>query len=246
MELPLAIAAITALAGLVQGLSGFGSALVAVPLMSLLLPMEQVVPLMVLLGIGMSSLNLLHLRRSLSLKPVLPLIGGYLLGTPLGLYFLIDAPEVWVKLTLGLFLSGYAALSLAGRTLQPAWLRHHPIGIGTGSGALGAAFSTNGPPVILHVAAQQWSADQQKAALSLFFVAAGLITASAHGISGLLNLKVAEQALMALPMLIAGTWLGITLYRRLDDHNYRRLTFLLVLAMGLLMSAGAIEMLYQR
>jgi len=244
MEVALTIALISALAGLVQGLSGFGSALVAVPLMGLLLPMEQVVPLMVLLGIGMSSLNLLHLRHSLNLKPVVPLTAGYLLGTPLGLYLLTDLPEVWVKLSLGLFLSGYAALSLSGRTLRPPWIRDHPVGIGIGSGALGAAFSTNGPPVILHLAAQSWSADRQKATLSLFFVVSGLITASAHAISGLLDREVIEQAVMALPTLIIGTWFGIAIYRHLNDHDYRRLTSLLILAMGLLMCAGAIRMLY--
>ena len=86
-------AAVIFLAGLIQGLSGFGSALVAVPLLALLIPMETVVPLMTLLAIAISVFNLLHLRHAVQLQPVLRLLAGYVLGTPLGLYFLTRAPE---------------------------------------------------------------------------------------------------------------------------------------------------------
>ena len=122
-----AILAVVAVAGLIQGLAGFGSALVAVPLLALLMPVERVVPLMMLIGIVLSSLNLLHLHHALRLAPLVPLLAGYLLGTPVGLVLLTQAPEALVLGLLGLSIGGYALFSLAGRPPQSPWLRENRL-----------------------------------------------------------------------------------------------------------------------
>jgi hypothetical protein len=69
-----AIVAIVALAGLTQGLSGFGSALVAVPLLALVLPMATLVPLVILLGTLVSLVNLLHLHQAVAGAPIMRLL----------------------------------------------------------------------------------------------------------------------------------------------------------------------------
>jgi uncharacterized membrane protein YfcA len=234
-QLP-AILAVVALAGLIQGLAGFGSALVAVPLLALLLPMPTLVPLMVLLGIAVSLLNLLHLHHALADAPLGRLLLGYLLGTPLGLLFLTRAPEPLVLGLLGLGLAAFALLSLAGRQPRGRWLREQRLAIGALSGALGAAYGTNGPPVILHVAAHpEWGSDRQKATLTLFFLVSGLLTAGAHWAGGLVTGPVLELTLWALPALLGGALAGVWLYRRLGEHDYRRMVFALVLLTGLML-----------
>ena len=243
-ELPISAVVATAalVGGLVQGLSGFGSALVAVPILAIVLPADTLVPLMVLLGVFISAFNLLSLHHALSISPVLPLLGGYLLGTPLGLLFLAWAPEALVLGSLGLLISLYAGLSLAGRQPKAAWLRYRGIAIGTLSGALGAAYSTNGPPVLLHVAAQEeWNADRRKAVLALFFLLASLITASAHALSGLITGDVLLWLWWGLPPLVGGTLLGILLYRRLGERDYRRLTLVIILVAGLMLMGRALQ-----
>mgnify|MGYP006289317859 CR=1 FL=1 len=227
-------------AGLVQGLAGFGSALVAVPLLALLLPLETVVPLMALIALGMSGMNVAHLHRSLRLGPLAPLLAGYLAGTPLGLYFLVEAPRDLVLGSLGLLLVVYGGYSLTGRDPRSALLRRHGLALGAASGALGAAFSTNGPPVILHVTSQDWEPRVKKAVLSLFFFISSTITAAAHALAGLTTGQVLHWALATVPALILGTLAGIGLYRRLSAHDYRRITFALVLVMGLVMLGRAV------
>jgi uncharacterized membrane protein YfcA len=221
-------------AGMIQGLAGFGSALVAVPVLALVLPPATLVPLMVLLGVFISLFNLLSLRHAWDLTPALPLLGGYVLGTPLGLLFLTQAPQNLILGSLGLLISLYAGLSLAGRQPDAPWLRHHRVAIGTLSGALGAAYSANGPPVLLHVAAQrEWNADRRKAVLAIYFLAANLVTAGAHALSDLVTGEVLHWLAWGLPPLLAGTLAGIALYRRLGEHDYRRLTLVIILVAGL-------------
>lgn len=236
-----AILAVVAVAGLIQGLAGFGSALVAVPLLAMLLPVETVVPLMVLMGVAVSLLNLLHLHHALRLAPLLPLLGGYLLGTPLGILLLTRAPQPVVLGLLGTLIASYALFSLAGRRTDYRWLREWRVAIGTLSGALGAAFGINGPPVILHVSAHpEWGADRQKAALTLFFLTAGLLTGIALALGGLLTAPLFGLLLLCLPPLLLSAWAGAWLYRRLGEHDYRRLVFSMVLATAVVLLARAV------
>ena len=108
LDLLLPILSIAFLAGLVQGLSGFGSGLVAAPLLALLLPLETAVPLMTLLSPLISLQNLLHLRQAIRFDRVRVLLAGYVVGTPLGLYLLTRAPATLMLGILGVFLTGYA------------------------------------------------------------------------------------------------------------------------------------------
>jgi uncharacterized membrane protein YfcA len=236
LELLVPVLAVVFVAGMIQGLAGFGSALVAVPLLTLLLPVATVVPLMTMLGGLMSAYNLLHLRHAIQVRPVLRLLAGYLLGTPLGLYALTRAPEALMLGALGCFLCGYAVLSLGGRQPAWGWLREWRLGLGMISGALGAGFSTNGPPVILHVAAhREWGPDRQKATLAVFFMASSAITVAAHALGGLVDEGVLIWLLWCVPLLLAGTQAGVLLYLRLGTHDYRRITFVLILIMGLVL-----------
>jgi len=240
-ELLTPVLGIAFLAGLIQGLSGFGSALIAVPLLALLLPVQTVVPLMAMLGTAISAFNLMHLRHAVRLQPVMPLLAGYLLGTPVGLFFLTKAPETAVLGSLGLFITVYALLSLTGRQPSSTWLREWRIGLGAVSGALGAAYSTNGPPVILHVAAhREWEADRRKATLVVFFLISSGITVVAHWASGLVTADVLRWLLWSTPLLFAGTLTGVWLYRRLGEHNYQRVTFGLILATGVVLIARSL------
>jgi len=233
LESLLPILAIAFVAGLIQGLSGFGSSLIAVPLLSLLLPIETVVPLMTLLAILISVFNLMHLHHAIRLQPIIRLLIGYSIGTPLGLFVLTRAPEAAMLGTLGAFLTGYALLSLSGRQPKAPWLRKWRIGLGIVSGALGAGFGTNGPPVILHVAAHpEWDADRQKATLVLFFLLSSGITIIALALGGLVTNLVLRWFAWSVPMLIVGAHAGTYLYRKLGPQDYRRLTFAFILISG--------------
>ncbi len=223
-----------------QGLAGFGLALVAVPLLAMVLPVATLVPLVVLLGVVVSLLNLLHLHHAVPGVRLGWLLLGYLLGLPAGLWFLIRAPEALVLGLLGLFLIIFALLSLSGRQPRGRWLRERRLAIGMLSGALGAAYGTNGPPVILHVGAHpEWGSDRQKATLTLFFLFSGGLTAAAQGAGGLLTGQVLVLALWSLPVLLGGALAGGRLYRRLGEHDYRRLVLALVLLAGMLLLARA-------
>ncbi len=241
LDLLLPLVLILGLAGLVQGLSGFGAGLLAIPLLALFLPLATVVPLMNLLGLVIALINLPHIAHALRLQPILTLLLGYGLGAPLGLWVLSHAPAGPVLGILGLWLCAYALFALWGHGWENAWLREQRLALGAAAGALGTGFGTSGPPVILHVAAQRdWTCDQQKATLVLFFLISGAMTVLTHALGGLLTPDVLGWLPWGLPSLVLGTWTGIALYRNLGKHQYQRLTFGLILVSGLALGLRAL------
>lgn len=83
----LIIALITFLAGFTQGLSGFGSILLALPLLTIMLDIKTVVPLAALDAFLVAIILLFELRRHLDWKKILPLVAGSFPGIPIGVFF---------------------------------------------------------------------------------------------------------------------------------------------------------------
>jgi uncharacterized membrane protein YfcA len=231
----LPFAAIIVAAGFLQGLTGFGFALIALPLLGLFLPLKTIIPLVCLLG-GCVSLGLsLQLRRSIHFHSMVPLFAATVPAIPLGVYVLKKVPAEYLGIALGVLMICFTAYQLMVKPKQ------RPLGMvgcmtaGFLSGILGGSISAGGPPVIVYSAMQPWSKDRAKATLAFYFLVSGLAISGTHAVSGLITPEVVRLFAASLPSLAFGVWLGATLYRRISDTGYRRLAFLLVFVLGWMM-----------
>ena len=148
------IAPLVVFAGYVAfGISGFGATILIVPVLAQFLPLKFVVPLLVLLDLGaalMMRANKATQARDLGeIRWMLPFM---LTGMVLGAYLLKATPERWLMLALGLFVAGYALITLLrnrgmGGTIARWW--GAPIALLGGIGS--ALFGTGGPVYALLV-----------------------------------------------------------------------------------------------
>jgi hypothetical protein len=231
----LLVACIFVLAGMIQGLSGFGSVLLAMPLLTLFLDVKTAVPLCILAGLGITGYLCLRLRAHLDLRKIGPMLLGVVPGVAAGAVFLKRADPRAVELLLGLMLTAFALYGLRGKPLAVRLGRRWGLLAGFLSGAIGAAVSAGGPPVIVYVHLTGWGRDEIKATLSGFFLAGGALIAVAHALGGLTTATVLGYALTALPAVVAGVAVGLAWAARLADASMRRAVLLLLLAMGLMM-----------
>jgi len=227
-------------AGLIQGLTGFGSALMAVPLLSLFLDLTQVVPLATLQGVAITFCLSWQLRRSLSLQRIGPLLLGSLPGVLFGVTLLKYADPAAMKLLLGAMVTGYALYALLSRPVVER--RLHPFWgylAGFATGAIASAFSAGGPPTIIYTTLAGWSKDSIKATLSGFFLCAGLLAAGAHLTAGLTTVTVVRYFAATLPFVLLGVWVGSRFYQRINQAHYLRAVFGCLAVMGLLLTSSA-------
>jgi hypothetical protein len=229
-----AIAAVAFLAAFVQGITGFGSALLAMPLLALLLGVRVAAPLVALLSLAMNVALLIPARRRLPWGRAWPLLGGSLVGIPFGVLFLDRADARLARVALG------AALVASGLLLQrcrlPAGGGVGPaLGTGAVAGLLGGAFNFSGPPVILYAASRPWAKEETHATLQLYFLASNVAIVAGQALSGLTTAPVVRAAATALPALAAGALAGWAVHRRVGEESFRRVLQLALVAAGLVL-----------
>lgn len=234
------VALIFLLAGFTQGVTGFGSALVAMPLLTLFMDVKTAVPLCMLNGLIITSFLSLRLRRNLDWAKIMPLFFGCLPGILVGARFLREADSGVIKILLGIMLVGYALFGLLGR-LQPrrigrpwAWLA------GFATGVIGSAFSAGGPPVIIYTTLTGWTKDDIKATLSVFFLITGFFMAAAHLANGLTTATVLHYFGLSATFVLMGVWTGSIFAGRIRRDTYLRIVLLLLVAMGVMMIISAV------
>ncbi|MGE4299037.1 MAG: sulfite exporter TauE/SafE family protein [Desulfovibrionaceae bacterium] len=233
----LANAPIFFIAGLMQGATGFGSVLVALPLVTLLLDVKQAVPLTTLNAFVITVALGYSLRRVFDRDKVLPLVVGCLPGSLLGVYLLKSVDSKAILFGLGVLLLCFAVWGLffrqAPRGLSTRW------GYLSGflTGAIGAAASAGGPPTLIYMALTGWSKDTVRATLSWFFLFTGTVTVLAHALSGVTTSHVLGLFAASAPCSFVGVLAGMRLARRLTEHGYRTAMFVLIACLGSMLLA---------
>ncbi len=236
------IAAVTLIAFIVRGLSGFGSSLIGVGALSMVLPPAQVVPTYLALEL-VTALNLLPgIWRQVDWRSLRWVTAGALLGTPVGLSLLawLDPDAMRVIVSACLLAIAVFMLSPSARQLAPKG----PPGrlgasmVGAASGVLNGAAAIGGPPVIVFFFARS-AARVGRATVIAFFVLTNTYVLVLAGSAGVLSGVGWQLMAVALPFALAGIWIGQHGYTRLDDASLLRLIWRLLAALGMAGLAGA-------
>lgn len=224
---------------LLQTVSGFGFALMAMPLISLAVGVKVAAPLVAMIGFTLYAVNLLRYRRSLDLPQVARLGAAAALGVPVGVWAFSSLSDDVVKSILGVILIGYACYAL----LKPetAWslrtnLWDYPVGFL--AGCLGGAFNTPGPPVIIYGNLKQWPRDEFRSILQALFLFSSSLVILAHGLAGHLTGPIVRNYLLTIPALALGVLAGSKIDRRLDSQRFRLLVVAMILVTGVLLLAS--------
>jgi hypothetical protein len=222
-------------AGFTQGISGFGSALVAMPLLLLFIDVKTAVPLCMLNGLIITAFLSLQLRRHVDWKKITPLLIGCMPGIYVGSRFLKEADSNVIQLLLGLLIVCYSLYTLFSKPqpkkMGPLWA----YAAGFGTGVIGSAFSAGGPPAIMYIARTDWKKDDIKATLSVFFFITGIFMAAAHAANGLTTVSVIKSFFVSSFAVLIGVWLGSVFYGRIKKETYLRIILSLLLVMGTVM-----------
>jgi uncharacterized membrane protein YfcA len=229
----LATAAVIAAAYSVFGLTGFGAAMVAVPVLVQIMPLQFAVPLIMLLDLVSTTLVAVKSRRLVSRRELARLSPFMLAGVFLGATALANLPSRWALIGLGVFVIVMALRSLfspasASQPLGPGWV----VPAGVGGGVFSALFGTGGPIYTMYLARRLPDVDAFRATISAVIFLSALARLVAFGAAGLLQQQdLLRTALWALPFSLAGLGLGAWLRRRVSAAAVKRL-LLVFLAVG--------------
>ena len=220
--------------GIVNGLTGFGTALTAMGLWLYAIPPTVAASLAIICS-SISQLQTLHLIwRTILWRRVLTFMLPGLLGVPIGTFLLPHIDPRLFKMSVGIFLVAYSSYVLARKVqFNSGWGGSAADGVvGFGGGVLGGIAGLSGVLPIVWTDIRGWTKEQRRAVVQGFNIAILWFALVSHAASGLLTRQVLLQAAIALPGTIGGAWLGGYLYRRLADRGYQRIVMALLLISG--------------
>ena len=229
------------LATLIRSSFGFGEALVAVPLLALLIPVKVAAPVAVLASITVAFIVLLQDWRKMHARSVGRLVLPTMLGIPLGLVLLKSVPEPIVKAVLATVIIVFAGYSLFSAKQQEltndrfAWL------FGFGAGVLGGAYGMNGPPLAIYGSLRKWSPQHFRATLQGYFLPASLAGLGGYGVAGLWTPAVNRFYLISLPLVVLATVLGRAINLRMRPHRFLIYVHCGLLATGMVLLSQALR-----
>lgn len=224
------ITAAAGFAGFTQGFAGFGSTLVALPLLGMVLDVRTAVPVCCLMALAINTVLVVRLYRHVQGGSLGWLLLASLPGMAVGAWLLGIAPEGLLKGLLGASVLLIALHSLGSARPKASSRKEWVAAAGLLAGCLGVCIGINGPPVVAWAARQPWDRNALKATLTSYFLLAGMGIVGVQAAHGLMTRHVLLLSVMAMPALAAGLWAGWACCGRLSDSAFRR-SVLLLLAM---------------
>ncbi len=229
------LAAAMFVAGLARGFSGFGAALIFVPLAASLIGPQAAAPILLVTD-GIMTAPLVRAVWATALKPAVGLMAiGGLLGIPAGTALLVLGDP----LTLRWCIAALTALMLA--LLASGWRYHGKphaaatIGVGVISGVFSGVAQIGGPPVVAYWLGGGHDAARMRASTIVYFAFSSIVTVATYIVGALFTREIIVTALIMAPVYGAGVYLGSKVFPLASADTFRRICLGLI-ALALVLS----------
>ena len=226
------VAAAALTAGLARGFSGFGAALIFIPLASTVIEPTVAAATLLVVDIVMASPLFPRAWSKADRSNVGMMLIGTLLGVPAGTFVLTRADAVSIRwLIAGLVLAMLALLMSGwryhGRPTPPV-----DVGVGLAAGFFSGIAQVGGPPVVAYWLGAAKSPELVRANIVVYFAASALITLVSYLVAGLLTTRLIGLALVIGPVYGLGLWTGSHSFGIASESTFRRICYALIAAAG--------------
>ena len=229
----LALAPIAFLAGFIQGITGFGSALVSIPLATFFVPLPFALAVFAIVDFVNGVRLGLENPRNAVLAELVRMVPLMIVGVVLGVTLLVNLPRNASLVALGVFVLGYALYSLARRGVHATVSRRWAYFAGLCGGLSGTLFGAGGPPYAIYLSHRPLSKEQFRATLTMntiFSIGARVIAFAATGL--LMQDGVWITAATAIPAGLFAIYLASKVFRVISREMVMRAVAILLLASG--------------
>ncbi len=219
--------------GFVNGLAGFGAAMVAMPIIAPFVDLALAVPGCVIIVLLLNCHVGWTFRKHIEYQYLKEIFFGAIAGAVFSIFVLHYISENTLKIGMGSIIILYALHGLiftggGKRAVNSAW----GYLAGILSSSLGMAFGFNGPPLAVFVASCGCPAKAVKGTLAGGFIITGLFIVIAKVSTGLVTVDVLLSAAISAPAVILGSKFGIYASSYLSERVYRKILFMALAAMG--------------
>jgi len=218
---------------IIQGISGFGRSLFAAPILSLFMPANEVVAMLLLSGLVANLYLLIKTIKYSEIKKIWVMIAFGIVSTLVGGKLLAIAPILQLKIVMGITVIVSAIILSSGYRLK---IKESILvyGItGTISGFFTGMISMGGPVVVLLLQNQNHDKHKFRGNLTLFFFITGSIAIVSLFTNNLVTSDILIRSLYLLPVSIIGIFLGDYISYKLNEKVFKKIVIVILFIAGL-------------
>lgn len=193
---------------LVFGLCGFGSTLIAVPLLAHFFPLKFVIPVIVLVDCAASLHQGFRLRAGVNRRDMMPLLPFLAVGMVIGAFVLAWTPGTILLPLLGVFVTAYGVHYALRYESVYRLARWSAAPIGLVAGTTSSVFGMGGPFYVMYLAGRGTPPEQVRATMPVIFVVTTIGRIALFALTGLITREVLIAAALLAPVMALGLWSG--------------------------------------
>src|SRR5438128_5411444 len=226
----IAICAVAFVSGTARGFSGFGSALIFMPLASSIAGPRLVAALLLIIDFIAAAPLIPNAWKQADRKATAVMVFGALIGVPVGTYFLTRLDPVTTRWIISGFVAALLALLLSGWRYRGKEHASISVGIGGLAGFCSGLAQTGGPPIVGYWLGRPIPPAIARANILLFFAASDFVSAVSYAFSGLISAEAIRFSILVGPVYALGVWFGASLFGRASEALFRSLCYALIAA----------------
>jgi len=226
----IAICTIAFVSGTARGFSGFGSALIFMPLASSFAAPRLVAALLLIIDFVAAAPLIPNAWKQADRKATAIMVFGALIGVPIGTYFLSRLEPVTTRWIISGFVLALLLLLLSGWRYRGKDHATISVGIGSLSGFCSGLAQTGGPPIVGYWLGRPIASVIARANILLFFGASDFFSAVSYAATGLITMDALRFSLVVGPVYAVGVWFGASLFGRASETLFRAICYALIAA----------------
>jgi uncharacterized membrane protein YfcA len=230
VNVAIAVCAIAFVSGTARGFSGFGSALIFMPLASSIAAPRLVAALLLIIDFIGAAPLVPNAWRKADRKATAIMALGALVGVPIGTWFLSRLEPVTTRWIISAFVLALLLLLLSGWRYRGKDHTAISIGIGGLSGFCSGLAQTGGPPIVGYWLGRPIASVIQRANIVLFFAASDFFSLVSYALTGLITTDAIRFSLVVGPVYGIGVWFGASLFGRASETLFRAICYALIAA----------------
>jgi uncharacterized membrane protein YfcA len=240
----LAICAVAFVAGTARGFSGFGAALIFMPLASSMAAPRLIAALLLVIDFVAAAPLIPNAWRDADRRATAVMVAGALIGVPLGTLLLSRLDPVTTRWIISAFVVALLMLLLSGWRYRGKDHAAIAVAIGAASGLCSGLAQTGGPPIVGYWLGRPIPSAIARANILLFFAASDIFSVVSYSLAGLITADVLRFACLVGPLYGAGVWLGAAMFGKTSEALFRVTCYVLIAAavlIGLPMLDGVLR-----
>lgn len=220
-------------ATLIKAVLGFGESLVAIPLLTLVIGLQVAAPLISIIVALVTVMMMIRNWQNIDVRVIWKLTVAAVIGVLIGTWALNAIPERPITIGLGIILILLGLYYLRRPKITPLVGTRWTIFFGLLSGMFGGAYNMAGAPIIIYGTMQQWRSEDFRSTLQSYFFVVSLTILFSHATSGLWTNQVLQLALLSLPAVLTGFWIGSRIGDHIPREKFETALYIALIVLGI-------------